>query len=604
MKKYGLWKTIRKMFHLIHKGHFGYLYALWGVNSVVAGILPVVGVFFSKLIIDSIMASQTQNEIILRVVLLTGICMICFGIHRIFLAFLEPTYLSLRQQEFNRCIELYETVEYERVESSEFQDEMNVSFEALQSDGIGFEGAYRNIGELLTGLVSILLFTIILCFFNVWIAAVCIVSTCVSAIMNERIAKYIDKRKKDQAHANRQAYYYNSTCCDFSYGKDIRVYGLQDSLMKKYRHKSLSLIRVFQDIENKKFLYAFLGLFLLLLQNGLSYFLIIRGYFTQELSLSDVTLYVTTIVAFSTVLRTFTDILTEWVKNVKLTDPYFAFLDEQSIHKDLGSIDQVDLTTAPTIEFKNVWFKYPKTENWILKDFNFKIEAGEKLAIVGENGSGKSTLVKLMSGLYRPTKGVILVNGVPAEEYKKETYYSMFSTVFQDYEVFACSILENVIGNDSSSEGIARGKDCLNCVGLKEKIEELPQQYDTQLLKVIDQTGIDLSGGQKQKLAIARALYKNGNVVILDEPTSALDALAEAEIYQSFNDLVIHKTAIYISHRLSSTKFCDKIAFFTKDGLQEYGTHDELMQNQKGYFEMFKIQGKYYQEGGKEYEKI
>lgn len=604
MERYGLRKTIRKIFQLVHKGHFDYVYFLWVMNAIFAGTLPVVGVFFSKLIIDSIMSSQTEKEIILRVILLTGICIVCFGVHMIIEAFLGPSYLKLRTQEFNRCIELYETVEYEKIESPKFQDEMNVSFEALQGDGMGFEAAYRNLGELFVGLVSILLFTVILCFFNVWIAILCIVSTIITAIINERVAKYIDKRKTDRAHASRQKNYYNEVCCDFSYGKDIRVYGLKDSLMDKYRKKSLSFIRIIQDIQNKKFLYAFWGLILLLLQNGLTYFLIIRGYFTEAFSLSDVTLYVTTVVAFSTVLRTFTESLTDWVGNIKLSEPYFTFLDKQGIEKDLGAVNQVDLNLAPSIEFENVWFKYPDTEHWVLQDFNFKINPGEKLAIVGENGAGKSTIVKLLSGLYKPTKGRILVNGIPVEEYNRKTYYSMFSTVFQDYEVFACSILENVIGNEQSLEAIGRGKDCLNRVGLKDKIESLPQKYDTPLLKIVDETGVDLSGGQKQKLAIARALYKNGNVVILDEPTSALDALAEAEIYQSFNDLVTNKTAIYISHRLSSTKFCDKIAYFTKEGLQEYGSHNELMKNKKGYFEMFKIQGKYYQEGGNTYEEV
>ena len=157
------------------------------------------------------------------------------------------------------------------------------------------------------------------------------------------------------------------------------------------------------------------------------------------------------------------------------------------------------------------------------------------------------------------------------------------------------SVIENVGGYDCDRELAIK---CIESVGLKEVIEALPNSYDTELLKVLDENGVDLSGGQKQKIAIARALYKNGGIVILDEPTAALDALAEANIYSSFANLVENKTAIYISHRLSSTKFCDKIAFFNQDGLQEYGTHEELMSNQLGYYEMFKIQGKYYQEGG------
>ena len=185
-------------------------------------------------------------------------------------------------------------------------------------------------------------------------------------------------------------------------------------------------------------------------------------------------------------------------------------------------------------------------------------------------------------------------------DFDKDQYYGMFSTVFQDYSIYACSVLENIRGDDTSEESKKRAIACLDTVGLKEKIEALPQKYDTMLTKSVDENGVDLSGGQKQKIAIARALYKDGNVVILDEPTSALDPLAEAEIYQTFDGLIKGKTAIYISHRLSSTKFCDHIAFFNEEGLKEYGTHDELMEKKGKYYSMFTIQGYYYQQGGEE----
>ena len=372
-------------------------------------------------------------------------------------------------------------------------------------------------------------------------------------------------------------------------------------LIEKYKQKSKSYIEVIRDIKNKEFLYALLGLLTLFIQDGLAYFLVIQAYFDKRITLSEVSLYISTIVAFTTVLRGFTQNFSFLVSNVKMSQFYFDTCYNQESFISTGTYKEIDLSKAPEIEFRNVWFKYPGTEKWILKDFNFKIKAGEKLAIVGTNGAGKSTIVKLICGLFKPTEGVILVDGRNALEYDKNTYYKMFSTVFQDYEIYACSVLENVVGSDKTEASIRYGKDCLKRVGLQKKIEELPKQYDTQLLKIIDEEGVDLSGGQKQKIAIARALFKNGNVVILDEPTSALDALAEAEIYQSFNDLVEDKTAIYISHWLSSTKFCDKIAFFDGTGLKEYGTHEELMKQHKGYYEMFMTQGKYYQEEALDY---
>ena len=246
-----------------------------------------------------------------------------------------------------------------------------------------------------------------------------------------------------------------------------------------------------------------------------------------------------------------------------------------------------------TIEFKNVTFKYPNTDKIILDNVSFKFHESEKISIVGLNGAGKTTIVKLLCRLYSPNEGTILINDIPIEEYEKDSYIKQISAVFQDYKLFAYSIKDNI--DPTSSVDVE--KICAD-VGISEKIEKLPHQYDSLIGKYYDDSGVELSGGQLQKIAIARGLAKDSSLLILDEPTSALDALAEASIYQQFSDLVKDKTSIYISHRLSSTKFCDRILFFNENGLQEEGTHDDLMNNKQGYYEMFMIQGKYYQEGG------
>ena len=228
------------------------------------------------------------------------------------------------------------------------------------------------------------------------------------------------------------------------------------------------------------------------------------------------------------------------------------------------------------------------------------IGKGEKLAVVGINGAGKSTLVKLMTGLFDVTEGEILINGVSIREYDKKALFSMFSVVFQDVNVIAYTIRENVACTLEHHKHIddAAVREALARAGLLEKVESLPKGLDQVMLKIIEADGVELSGGETQKLAIARALYKDANMVVMDEPTAALDALAEAEIYEHFNSLIQGKTAVYISHRLASTKFCDKIAFFDGKGLKEYGSHDELMRKRGSYYEMFTVQGKYYNEGG------
>lgn len=263
-----------------------------------------------------------------------------------------------------------------------------------------------------------------------------------------------------------------------------------------------------------------------------------------------------------------------WVECVLFASCYFEFMDDDSFFSEKGELPPVSKEETLEIEFRDVSFRYSENGKWILRHFNLKIGKGEKLAIVGDNGVGKSTLVKLLTGLFPVTEGDIFINGININHFERASYPEMFAAVYQDINIYAATILENVIGSDDSEEDRLRGMDCLNAIGLKEKIQSLPQKYDTPLLKVIEDTGIELSGGQNQKIAISRALYKNANMIILDEPTASLDAIAESEIYQSFDCVVGNKTAIYISHRLSSTVFCDKIILLSADGIQEYGNHE------------------------------
>ncbi|CDC70531.1 MAG TPA: ABC transporter ATP-binding protein [Acholeplasmatales bacterium] len=592
--KYGLWKTFATQVKRIKEGQISYVYVIYIINALASGVIPVIGVFFIKIIIDEITMSNSIDGFLFKMLILIVISTICLVLKSILEGILSGKFLLLRQKEFEKVIHLYHTTRYENIENSEFQDTVNSAAEALEGDGRGFEKTYSNFKIILTSLVSIILFSIILAYFNIILVIVCFLSTLLSIVINKKVADYNRKRQKDLAHASRQKNYYNNTASDFSYGKDTRIFSLKEFIMDKYNDKSLSYLKVLHDLYNKEFKYGLFGLITLLLQDGISYSIIVYSAIQGYITLSEVTLYISSIVAFTTVLRTLSDNITDLIKNLKLTMTYFEFLDSTEKEKKLNKWE-FDYHEGVTIEFQNVWFKYPNTDSYIFENLNFKINKNEKIAIVGTNGAGKTTIVKLICGLFEPNKGQVLVNNVDLKTIDKEDYQKLISTVFQDYDIYALTVLENVGGINYDREKVMN---CIASVGLKEVIERLPNSYDTNLLKVIDENGVDLSGGQKQKIAIARALYKEGGIVILDEPTSALDALAEASIYQQFSDLVKDKTSIYISHRLSSTKFCDRILFFNENGLQEEGTHDDLMNNKQGYYEMFMIQGKYYQEGG------
>ena len=258
------------------------------------------------------------------------------------------------------------------------------------------------------------------------------------------------------------------------------------------------------------------------------------------------------------------------------------------------AVDDIDPANS-VFEFHNVSFAYPETEPLILKNFSMKIKSGERLAVVGMNGSGKSTMIKLLCRLYDPTEGRITLNGIDIREFDYAEYLKLFAIVFQDFKLLAFPVGENVACSDEYNE--ERVWQCLEMAGVKDRVEEFPKKLKQSIYKLYEKDGIDLSGGEEQKIAIARALYKDAPFVILDEPTAALDPIAESEIYSRFNDIAGGKTAVYISHRLSSCRFCSRIVVFDNGKVIQEGTHEELLENPNGkYSELWNAQAQYYAE--------
>ena len=594
-KQMGVFKIIFKLFCRVHK-EYKYIYILMFILTLSAGILPIVSLYLSEIIIDKITNVNDTKEIINIIIILCSIGIV-LGFFKIMTSnMVSFRFLDVRMKEFVKVNNLTQTIDYKYLEDPNFKNKFNASLNVLNGDDIGFCGVLYNISKVLPLILSTIILSVIVGFFNIYVVIVCLISTAIVTIVNKSLAKYISQQKEKRAKAIRQGNYFFGIASDFSYGKDIRLYDLSNKLKNDYHKKNTNLYNVIKNINDKKFKYALFEIFYLLIEDSVAYYFIIKSYFEEEISLGNVSLIILSITLMTQCLKDITDKFTSIIKDAKNCQLYFEILDDKSLYTKKGNLKALDKNINLEIEFKNVSFKYPNTTKWILKNFYFKIPSGQKLAIVGLNGAGKSTIIKLLTGLYDVNEGEILINIININEFKREELTKMFSVVYQDINIYPATILENVIGLDTNIEHIKRAKLCLDSVGLKDKIDSLPLKYDTPLLKVIEETGVELSGGENQKVCIARALYKDGNMVILDEPTSALDALAEASIYQSFSNLVNNKTAIYISHRLSSTKFCDKIALFDNDGLKEYGSHEELMNLKGKYYDMFLTQGKYYHE--------
>jgi len=370
---------------------------------------------------------------------------------------------------------------------------------------------------------------------------------------------------------------------------------------------------------------------------GAVYAYLVNGIVTKSLTLGNFTLYLSSAATFFECISSLLNCFTQMMQKSREIDDFRTFMEIESIVKEIvgSSPTMTEKSASPTpqkttmsfsrltressqktksfsrstresplpkvpsynsyeFEFKNVSFKYPRAEKFALKNLNIKLNAGERLAVVGLNGAGKSTFIKLLLRLYEPTEGQILLNGVDISTYDLESYFNVFAPVFQDINLFALTFAENVSMESHDQTNLSLVEEYTKNSGLEEKLNNLPNGLNTQMLKIIYDDGIDMSGGEKQKLALARALYKNSPVVVLDEPTSALDAIAESKLYQEFDKLIGGKTAVYISHRLSSTQFCNNVAMFMEGKMIEYGTHDSLMAQGGEYAKMFKIQSQYY----------
>lgn len=419
-----------------------------------------------------------------------------------------------------------------------------------------------------------------------------------------KISSFFTKRDKIKfsdamAPTWRKMNYLESTTKNFDFAKDIRLFNMSNAFFNQLSGVNETYKELNRKHHNRMVLWEVSLGSVLIVQKILMYTWLVYNVVTGAYQISDFVLYVGLVSTFHASVGYVNWIYSDMRTNSLMINDYRNFVDwkedrETADEKD-GHITEINLDKFE-FRFENVSFKYPGHDNYVLKNVNLTIKNGAKLAVVGVNGAGKTTFIKLMMKLYEPSEGRILLNDVDIKEYNREEYFKLFSPVFQNVECFAMPIYQNISFAEEDKTDMNKINEVLEQSGLSEKINSYEKGIHTNLLKIFDKEGIDLSGGEKQRLAMARALYKDGKVIILDEPTAALDALAEDRMYREFENLIHGKTAVFISHRLGSTRFCDKIAMFEDGTIVEEGTHEELMAKNGKYAYMFGIQSQYYDE--------
>lgn len=594
--EYGLWSNIRWVLSAMRR-YSKRLMILIPIGVICAPIMNYLWTFISKFVIDMITGEAGWEALlwlmgIFTVIQLTSTMLNTFYHGEVWWRFIQTRFGLIGEKNAKVM-----SIDFQHLENSDVMDCYQKANNACNSNDAGVEGSMRSLVSFAQTLAVTVAGLLILGTLNVWIVLIMLALGVVNFIISDRTNAVCKKKVWDPlAPWWRRDNYMRQQITDFAPAKDIRLFGLREWLVGKYRELKKERLAAQKTNAKMWFLASAASSVLWAAALCAVYGWLIWSVVYNGLSIGNFSLYLAsagTLFQYINQLLTGVSTLLEKSRQV---DDFRSFLDFDGGDKD-DSGKPVPELDSYEFEFRNVSFKYPKAENYALKNLSLKLNAGERLAVVGLNGAGKSTFIKLLLRLYEPTEGEILLNGVNIREYDKRSYYRVFAPVFQDVELFAFPLAENVSMKSPESTDKKLAEECLNAAGFGEKLAELPKGVDTEILKVIHDDGVDLSGGEKQKLALARALYKNAPVVVLDEPTAALDAIAESRLYNDFDKLIGGRTAVYISHRLSSTQFCKNVAMFKDGELCEYGTHESLMERNGAYAEMFRLQAQYYVDG-------
>lgn len=571
--------------------------ALTGI--VCGSILSYFWGIFGKYVIDLVQSegSVTENtEALLKLVLIAGLAAAALTFGNAFST--NKTwyrFIYVRMQVITERIDRALCLNYQMLERPDVLDVHERATQATGGNNNGVEGMMNLMVTLGRNLVTILVTLAAVSVLD-WRLVFCLFLLGVLQYLYHRWIIKLDKREvwDKLAPVWRQVNYMSRVTQDFDYAKDVRLFDMSGFLLDKQR-------QVFAQREERTdyhldlwYRHTVVTQVLYLVGKALIYAALFFAVLKKGMSIGDFTMYLALALAFSESLQQFLHRFGDYGRASLEVDDFRSFME---LDLEEGA-DTIPIPEAKeyTIEFHDVSYRYLKAEKDAVSHLNLTLHPGEKLAVVGLNGAGKTTMIKLLLRLYDPTQGYVTLNGTDIRRFKREEYYRLFSPVFQDVEIFAFPMAENVSMKTPEDTDRERARSVAFEAGLQEKVQSLKKGIDTELLKIVDEEGVDLSGGEKQKLALARALYKAAPVVVLDEPTSALDALAEQQLYERFDRMIGKKAAVYISHRLASTRFCDRVAMFKDGAVVECGSHEELMAKGGEYARMFEVQAQYYQE--------
>lgn len=582
---------IPKLFRLVYRTDKRYLFYMIG-ETLSFAFIAYPSVFLSKFALD---AMDTKQPFAYYAVICSLLLFLQLAINMIktFFNSRRPARTEfvrgrLHNAFHKKCMEL----DYELLAEDKIQELQSFAGEFVGNNML--RNTVWNFVSLFSSLIAFITTCTLLTAVNFWLIVAAAVSIILDSIV---LALMIPKRfalNKRISDDNRYIHYYHNLAIDENAAKDIRIFDMAFPILDKADRRTQGRL----ELERKKSrLDLIQSVFNLITSQGTNWIIyIVLGWFALkgEITIGSLSLAVGNLALFRRYAGSITNTLVGYTETAKHIEYYNRFMSLESKFRKTGVLPlQIKAGDPFKITFRNVAFRYPGQTDYVLKDFNLVVNSQDKIAIVGQNGSGKSTFVKLLMRLYDPSEGEILLNGTNIKQYDYDQYLSNFAPLFQDYKLFAFTVGENISSFEETD--LEQITEAAQKSGIDRRIRELPNQYDTYVTKQFDENGINFSGGEQQKMAIARTYFKKqAMITILDEPTSALDPRAERSLYRQFNDLIGNNTAFFISHRLSSAKFCDKIILIKDKKVAEYGTHNELMAKKGDYYLLYSMQASYY----------
>jgi len=595
--KYNLFQNSAYMIALAWKVRKSVLFLAFAL-MVISVSMNLINLYVTPTILGAIESGVSTGELILIILSFVGGLMLVNSLNTYLSSNTLFSRIDVRARIASKIHEKYMTMSFPLTEDQKVKDKLYQATNSVGGNSGATEAIWNSLFGFIGNIIGFIIYIILFMSVDPLMILVILVTSVIGFFVNRYIYAWGYRHMDEDAELSRKIWYINGNASNRTLAKDLRIFGMYGWLEDVY-HDLKRLYLAFKLRGEKVYIWAnILDLVLTFIRNGFAYFYLISMVLDNGMTAAQFLLLFSAVGGFTSwvggILSGVTDLnmKSRDLSNMREFLEYpeiFLFEDGEALIPD---------TSKPyEIELRNVSFTYPNAENKTLDNINLKIRAGEKLAVVGLNGAGKTTLVKLICGFYDPTEGEVLLNGINIKRYNRRDYYNHFSAVFQNFSLLADDVKGNIVQTHGEID-MDKIYSSIEKAGLTDKIASLPHKYETKLGKEVYEDGQDLSGGEKQRLMLARALYKDAPMIILDEPTAALDPIAESDLYNKYNDLTGGRTSVYISHRLASTRFCDRIILIDKNVIAEEGTHESLVKNGGKYAELFEIQSRYYREGG------